>query len=196
MKAKIVRDVIDEKSEKDIYSPEILEDIKSRLGKMRVEDIAYELDIKISAVKKCRREILSEISAIEKGIILTQEQKIEELREKILAGKIKKRPHNYPVGVEGLSRGIVRDLTKNGKSVREIKKQTGLDTSTISYHRRKIKENYKRKYPPRIMNMEPDKHLKVEKLLKKHKRQKDICEILDISSATASTIVKKIRRSI
>lgn len=182
-----------EKSEKDIYSPEILEGIKSRLGKMRVEDLAHELDIKISLVRKYRIKILGEISAIEKGIILTQEQKIKDLREKILTGKMKKRPHNYPVGVEGLARGIVRELTNNGKSVSEIKKQTGLDTSTISYHRRKIKENYKRKYPPRIMNMKPDKHLKVEKLLKMNKRQKDICKILDISSATASTIVKKIK---
>ncbi len=43
------------------------------------------------------------------------------------------------------------------------------------------------------MNMTPNKKGKVKKLLDKNKRQKDICKILDISSATASVIVNKIK---
>ena len=43
------------------------------------------------------------------------------------------------------------------------------------------------------MNMVPNKKIKVAKLLKKNKKQKDICKILDISSA--STIVNKIRNN-
>ena len=42
------------------------------------------------------------------------------------------------------------------------------------------------------MNMVPNKKIKVAKL-KKNKKQKDICKILDISSASA--IVNKIRNN-
>ncbi len=106
---------------------------------------------------------------------------------------MKRRP-NYSFGVEGLVRGIVRDLTRQGKSIRDISEQTNLETSTISYHREKIKNGERRKYPPRIMNMRPNKRLKVKKLLEKNKKQKDICKILDISSTTVSVIVNKIRK--
>lgn len=178
---------------KEGYHPsDILIDMASRLGKMRIQDIAYDLNINIHTVKKYRKEILSKLSEIQKVIIISQEQKIEELREKILAGKMERRPHNYSFGVEGLIRGIVRDLTRQGKSIRDIVEQTHLETSTISYHRKKIKDGDRRKYPPRIMNMTPNKKIKVKKLLKKNKKQKDICNILDISSATASIIVNKI----
>lgn len=153
----------------------MLYNIILRLGKMRYYDIAEELNIKISVVKKYRKEIFKRLDKEKKQSILQQEQKIEELREKILAGEMKKRPRNHSFGVEGLVRGIIRY------------------TSTISYHRKRIKENIKRKYPPRIMNMVPNKSMKIKKLLKMHKRQKDICSILDISSATASTIIKKMR---
>lgn len=175
------------------FSSGILRDIASRLGKMRVQDIAYDLDTNIPTVKKYRKEILGKLSEVQKITIICQEQKIEKLRKKILAGEMERRPHNYSFGVEGLVRGIVRDLTRQGKSIREIAEQTHLETSTISYHRKKIKKKEKRKYPPRIMNMTPDKKRKVKKLLQKNKRQKDICNILDISSATASVIVNKIR---
>lgn len=172
---------------------EILKDIASRLGKMRVQDIAYDLNTNISIVKKYRKEILNKLSDVQRAIIICQEQKIEKLRKKILAGEMERRPHNYSFGVEGLVRGIVRDLTVQGKSIREIVEQTHLETSTISYHRRKIKNGERRKYPPRIMNMTPNKKGKVKKLLDKNKKQTDICKILDISSATASVIVNKIR---
>ena len=43
------------------------------------------------------------------------------------------------------------------------------------------------------MNMVPNKKIKVAKLLKKNKKQKDICKTLDISSASA--IVNKIRNN-
>ena len=182
-----------EKLGKEGYHPsDILIDMASRLGKMRVQDIAYDLDINIPTVKKYRKEILSKLSETQKVIIISQEQKIEELREKILAGKMERRLHNYSFGVEGLVRGIIRDLTRQGKSIRDIVEQTHLETSTISYHRKKIKDGERRKIPPRIMNMTPNKKIKVKKLLKKNKRQKDICNILDISSATASIIVNKI----
>lgn len=172
---------------------EILKDIASRLGKMRVQDIAYDLNTNISIVKKYRKEILNKLSDVQRAIIICQEQKIEKLRKKILAGEMERRPHNYSFGVEGLVRGIVRDLTVQGKSILEIVEQTHLETSTISYHRRKIKNGERRKYPPRIMNMTPNKKGKVKKLLDKNKKQTDICKILDISSATASVIVNKIR---
>ena len=185
-----------EKLEKEGNScPKILVDIASRLGKMRIQDIAYDLNINIPTVRKYRKEILGEPSEIQKVIIISQEQKIEELREEILAGKMKRRPSNYSFGVEGLVRGIVRDLTRQGKSIRDIGEQTNLETSTISYHREKIKNGVRRKYPPRIMNMKPNKKVKIKKLLEKNKKQKDICKILDISSATASAIVNKIRNN-
>lgn len=188
--------------EKDLQIPldiingtpsEILNDIASRLGKMRIQDIAYDLNTNVSIVKKYRKEILNKLSEVQKTIIICQEQKIEKLRKKILAGEMERRPHNYSFGVEGLVRGIVRDLTRQGKSIRDIVEQTHLETSTISYHRRKIKDGERRKYPPRIMNMTPNKKIKVKRLLDKNKRQKDICKILDISSATASTIANKIK---
>ena len=184
-----------EKLEKDgNHCPKILIDIASRLGKMRVQDIACDLNINIPTVRKYRKEILSKLSEVHKVIIISQEQQIEALRDKILTGKMKRRPGNYSFGVEGLVRGIVRDLTRQGKSIRDISEQTNLETSTISYHREKIKNGERRKYPPRIMNMMPNKKVKVKKLLEKNKKQKDICEILDISSATASVIVNKIRK--
>jgi DNA-binding NarL/FixJ family response regulator len=188
--------------EKDLQIPseiindtpsEILNDIASRLGKMRIQDIAYDLNISVSIVKKHRKEILNKISEVQKAIIICQEQKIEKLRKNILDGEMERRPHNYSFGIEGLVRGIVRDLTRQGKSIREIVEQTHLETSTISYHRKKIKNGERRKYPPRIMNMTPGKKIKVERLLKRNKKQKDICKILDISSATASVIVDKIK---
>ncbi len=188
--------------EKDLQIPldivngaqsEILNDIVSRLGKMRVQDIAYDLNTNVSTVKKYRKEILNKLSKVQRTIIICQEQKIEKLRKNILAGEMEKRPHNYSFGIEGLVRGIVRDLTRQGKSIRDIVEQTHLETSTISYHRKKIKNGERRKYPPRIMNMIPGKKIKVEKLLKINKKQKDICSLLNISSATASIIVDKIR---
>ena len=127
-----------EKLEKDVHS-EILIDIGLRLGKMRVQDIAYDLDINIPTVKKYRKDILSRLSEIQKVVIISQEQKIEELREKILAGQMKRRPHNYSFDVEGLVRGVIRDLIRQGKSVREIVEQTNLDASTVNYHIEKIK---------------------------------------------------------
>jgi DNA-binding CsgD family transcriptional regulator len=174
----------------------ILKDIASRLGKMRIQDIAHDLNTNISIVKKHRKEILSKLSEVQRVTIICQEQKIEKLRKKILAGEMERRPHNYTFGVEGLVRGIIRDLTTQGKSIREIVEQTHLETSTISYHRKKIKDGERRKYPPRIMNMTPNKKGKVKRLLKENKRQTDICEILDISSATASVIVNKIKNDI
>jgi DNA-binding CsgD family transcriptional regulator len=186
--------------EKDLQIPleiindvpsEILNDIASRLGKMRVQDIAYDLNTNVSTVKKYRKEILNKLSEVQKAIIIYQEQKIEKLRKKILTGEMERRPYNYSFGVEGLVRGIVRDLTRQGKSIRDIVEQTHLETSTISYHRRKIKDGERRKYPHN--NMISGKKIKVEKLLKRHKKQKDICNILNISSATASVIVDKIK---
>ena len=123
----------------DSLPSEILKDIASRLGKMRVSDIAYDINTNVSTVKKYRKEILNKLSEVQKAIIICQEQKIEKLRKKILAGEMEKRPHNYSFGVEGLVRGIVRDLTRQGKSTKEIVEQTHLDTSTIGYHRKKIK---------------------------------------------------------
>ena len=185
---------IDVSLEIDDNSPsEMLVDIALRLGKMRIQDIAYDLNINIPIVKKYRKEIFGKLTEVQKAIIICQEQKIEKLRKKILDGEVERRPHNYSFGVEGLIRGIVRDLTRQEKSIREIVEQTHLETSTISYHRKKIKDGERRKYPPRIMNMAPDKKRKVKRLLQKNKRQKDICKILDISSATASVIVSKIR---
>lgn len=177
--------------------PEMLE-IKLRLGKMLIEDIADELDLSTSMVKSYRREILNNIDKSEKEIILGLEADIKNLRKKILAGKLKSRPRNHTFGVEGLIRGIVRDLTNAGKSIRQITEQTGLETSTISFHRKNIKEKVKRKYPPRIMNMTPAKitQEKIKRLLKEGKNQTQICEILNISSATASTHVKKIREKV
>ena len=156
--------------EKDLQIPleklkknpsEILIDVTLRLGKMRIQDIAYDLNINIPTVKKYRKEIFGKLNEIQKIIIISQEQKIEELRQKILAGEMKKRPRNYSFGIEGLVRGIIRDLTRQGKSIREIREQTNLDTSTISYHREKIKNGERRKYPPRIMNMTPNKNVEV-----------------------------------
>ncbi len=126
---------------------EILNDIASRLGKMRIQDIAYDLNTNISIVKKYRKEILDKLSDIQKAIIICQEQKIEKLRKKILAGEMERRPH-YSFDVEGLIRGIVRDLTRQRKSIRDIVEQTHLETSTISYHRKKNKNGERRKYPP------------------------------------------------
>lgn len=174
-------------------SPEILKDVTLRLGKMRIQDIAYDLNANVSIVKKYRKKILDKLGEVQKAIVICQEQKIEKLRKKILSGEMERRPHNYSFGVEGLVRGIVRDLTKQGKSIIDIVEQTHLEASTISYHRRKIKDGDIRKIPPRIMNMEPNKKRKVKKLLEKNKRQRDICKILDISSATASVIVNKIK---
>ena len=127
-----------EKLEKDVHS-EILIDIGLRLGKMRVQDIAYDLDINIPTVKKYRKDILSRLSEIQKVVIISQEQKIEELREKILTGQMKRRLHNYSFDVESLVRGVIRDLIRQGKSIREIVEQTNLDASTVNYHIEKIK---------------------------------------------------------
>ena len=131
-----------EKLEK-MEHPKILIDIALRLGKMRIQDIACDLHINIPTVKKYRKEIFSKLSEIQKAIIINQEQKIEELRERILTGKMKRRLHSYSFGVEGLVRGIVRDLTRQGKSISQIVEQTNLETSTISYHREKIKNGKK-----------------------------------------------------
>lgn len=176
--------------------PEMIE-IKSRLGKMLIRDIADELDLDVTVVISYRREILDDLDKDQKEIILRQEDDIKNLRKRILAGQLKRRPKNHTFGVEGLVRGIVRDLTNRGKSIRQIIEQTGLETSTISYHRRKIKERNRRKYPPRIMNMRPAEitRKKIKSLLKEGKNQTEICSILDISSATASTHIKKIKES-
>lgn len=177
---------------KDIEK-DILE-IKLRLGKMRIQDIADELGLDLLDARKYRKEILCKLDVKYRVAVLEQETYIELLRKKILTGEMKKRPHNHSVGVEGLVRGIIRDLVKEGKSISQIKVQTGFENSTISYHKRNIKNKNRRRYPPRIMNMLDFKIKKkrVKGLLKEGKNQTQIREILNIASGTISTIVQKI----
>lgn len=188
-----IPDEIDETYEASEKADSEKEKVKLMLGKMRVQDIAYELSANVQKIKVIRKQILENITLGERNIILEHEALIEKLRNKILSGRMKKRRKNHSFGVEGLVRGIVRELINKKKSAKMINIQTGLELSTIYYHIRNIENGNKRKYPPRLMNMTPNKSRKIKRLLEQGKKQSQIIKILHISSATASTQVKKLR---